>query len=522
MMVRALMLGYLALLSVLACYGAYRYYLLLLYHRVKASPPRPLRRVDAWPRVTIQIPVYNERYVVERAIRSACAVDYPSELLEVQILDDSTDDTPALIEALVAEERSRGRRIVHRRRAHRRHFKAGALADGLEEAGGEFVAVFDADFVIPKDFLRRTVPFFGDPAVGMVQARWGHLNARYSFLTCAQAVLLDGHFAVEQVARHGAGRFFNFNGTAGIWRAAAIRSAGGWQADTLTEDLDLSYRAQLAGWRCVYVPDLVAPAELPVEIHALKSQQYRWTKGSIQTAKKLLPRILASRVPWRIKFDSFFHLTSFFTYPVALLAGLGLPLFVLGVLPSAPHYGLTDLIWLLLLPVPAVCFYFCAQRSRQSSWLARATVLPGTLALGMGLLVNNARAVVDGWFDTGSSEFVRTTKFGVRIRSDRWQTKAYRARGTSTEWMELILAAYFALGCWAALTQKQFVSLAYAVLFCLGFTYVGWLSLWQRLPATPRASRLPLRGSRQAGGPGPAWLLRGSRVPSRVLDELSV
>ena len=479
MLMRAVVLGYVGLLAVLACYGACRYYLLALYYGVKASPASAARVLSDWPRVTIEIPVYNERYVVERVIRSACEVDYPADRLEIQVLDDSTDDTSQVVERTFASARRRGLRLVHRRRPERRVFKAGALAEGLAEASGVFVAVFDADFVIPRDFLTRTLPFFTDPSVGMVQARWGHLNPRESFLTYVQALLLDGHFAIEQVARHGAGRFFNFNGTAGIWRAAAIRTAGGWQADTLTEDLDLSYRAQLAGWRCVYLPDLVSPAELPADIHALKSQQYRWTKGSIQTAKKLLPRILTSRLSWSVKTDAFFHLTSFFTYPLALMAGLGLPLFLLGVLPATPHDGLTDVLWVFLLPVPAVCFYLCAQRALSANWMTKAALLPGILAVGMGLLVNNARAVLDGLWGGGSSEFIRTVKVGTQAPAIR--RRGYRASGTSTEWLELLLAVYFAFGCWEAVVHRQFVSLAYAVLFCQGFTYVGWLSLWQRV-----------------------------------------
>ena len=471
--------SYLLCLGLLACYGVHRYHLVWLYYQVKDRPPIAPARRD-WPTVTIQIPVYNERYVVERVIRSACEVVYPRERLEIQLLDDSTDDTTQIIARTIAPYRQQGLAISHVRRPDRQHFKAGALAEGLTHARGEYIAVFDVDFVIPPDFLTRTVPVFTDSGVGMVQARWGHLNAGYSLLVRSQAMLLDGHFAIEQVARHRSGRFFSFNGTAGIWRKAAILSAGGWQTDTLTEDLDLSYRAQLAGWRCAFLQDLVACAELPVEMNAFKTQQYRWTKGSIQTAKKLLPRILRSRLPWSVKAEAFFHLSGFFSYPIGLIASLGLPPILMGAF-HIPHAWYVDLIWFLLLAIPGAYFYLCAQRELYPDWLKRVALIPWVVAVGIGMSVNNTLAVLDALVG-GNSEFIRTTKFGIQSTTDRWARKRYRAPQTSTAWLELALAAYFAFGALVALKQRVYLALPSLVLFCAGFGYVGWLSLSQRVP----------------------------------------
>ncbi len=483
---------YILLLAVLSGYGLYRYALVWLYYRVRnrrpIAPPDPAE----WPAVTIQIPVYNERYVIERAIRSACEVDYPSGRLEIQLLDDSTDDTSTIIARTMAQCRRPGLTLTHLQRDQRLHFKAGALAEALTTARGELIAVFDADFVVPRDFLKRTVPFFSQPAVGMVQTRWGHVNTGYSFLTRIQSVLLDGHFVIEQVARHQAGRFFNFNGTGGIWRKATIMASGGWQADTLTEDLDLSYRAQMAGWRCVFLGDVVPPAELPVEINAFKSQQYRWTRGSIETTRKLLPTILKSPLPLPIKCEAFFHLTSFFIYPLGLIASLGIVPMLMGAMTIPQHWSF-DMVWSAFLTAPGIWFYLCAQREQPSGWVKRIAMVPCAVAIGMGLLVNNAQAVLDGM--TGrSGEFVRTTKFGLQRPTDSWQGKRYRAKRTPTVWVELALAGYFGMGCAVAWHRHLYSSLPYVLLFCVGFTYVGGLSLWQSLPIRGWAlQRLRLR-----------------------------
>jgi len=282
----------------------------------KGRLPVPAGTLKALPAVTIQLPIYNEMYVADRLIDAVCQIDYPRELLEIQVLDDSTDETQSVAEQAVRRNAARGVDITFIHRTDRSGYKAGALEAALKVAKGEFVAIFDADFIPTPDFLTRTVPFFTDPKVAMVQARWGHINQDYSLLTKIQSILLDGHFVLEHGARNRAGLFFNFNGTAGIWRRTAITDAGGWQHDTLTEDLDLSYRAQLRGWRFVFLPDLIAPAEVPVEMNSFKSQQHRWAKGSIQTCLKLLPRILQSDQPFKVKAEAFFHLSANFNYPL--------------------------------------------------------------------------------------------------------------------------------------------------------------------------------------------------------------
>src|SRR5215472_11623014 len=298
----------------LSAYGIHRYCIIYLYFKNRHRRPVPLKEFSSLPSVTIQLPIYNEIYVVERLLTAVGRIDYPKDKLEIQILDDSTDDTVELAQREVNKLRAEGFDAVVLRRGDRVGFKAGALDYGLRHAKGEFFFIFDADFVPPPDILRKIIHHFTDPKVGMIQTRWGHINRSYSWLTRAQAVLLDGHLVLEQTARSRSGRFFNFNGTAGLWRKSCIREAGGWQHDTLTEDLDLSYRAQLRGWRFVFLADIVTPAELPVDIDGFKSQQHRWTKGSIQTCKKVLPRIWTSKLPLYIKIEATAHLTANFAY----------------------------------------------------------------------------------------------------------------------------------------------------------------------------------------------------------------
>src|SRR5215212_302493 len=313
---------YFFVLVILAVYGWHRYYLVYLYMKNKDRRPVPSGELARLPAVTIQLPIYNEMYVADRLIDAVCQLDYPRELLEIQVLDDSTDETRSVAERAVRRNADQGIDITYLHRTDRTGYKAGALEAGMKVAKGEFIAIFDADFIPTTDFLERTVPFFADAKIAMVQARWGHINQNYSLLTKVQSILLDAHFVLEHGGRNRSGLFFNFNGTAGIWRREAIADAGGWQHDTLTEDLDLSYRAQLRGWNFVFLPGVVAPAEVPVEMNAFKSQQHRWAKGSIQTCKKLLPRILASDLPLRIKTEAAFHLTANFAYPLMILLSL--------------------------------------------------------------------------------------------------------------------------------------------------------------------------------------------------------
>ena len=476
----SLLLGfYFALLLCLSAYGAHRCYLLYLYTRYRPRPAPPARMPEELPGVTVQLPVYNELYVVERLIDAAARLDYPAERLEIQVLDDSTDETQAIAARTVARWRSRGVRIRLLRRAERSGYKAGALAAGLRAASGEAIAIFDADFLPPRDFLRRAIPALRQPGVGMVQARWGHVNRDYSWLTRVQALLLDAHFVLEHGARHRGGCFFNFNGTAGVWRREAIEDAGGWQPDTLTEDLDLSYRAQLAGWRFVFLPDLVAPAELPVAMHDFKVQQQRWTTGSIQTCLKLLPAVLRSRAPLRVKLEAFFHLTANFNYPLLLLVSILLPpaLFVRG--GGAPSFLAVDLPLFCAAGLSIVNFYAVSQRAVRRDWLSPLKYVPLALAVGIGLSVNNARAVL-GALRRRRLRFRRTPKYGVVHRGDEWRAKRYRLARAGQPLVELALGVYCTLAALAALAAGLFAAVPVLAIFAFGFLYAGGVSLAQQ------------------------------------------
>src|SRR6266567_9275119 len=341
----ALLAPYFALLVILACYGCHRYEMIRRYLKHKKEiPTASAVHFEALPRVTIQLPLYNERYVVERLIEETAKMDYPKHLLQIQVLDDSTDDTHPFTEALVREYQAAGVPIEYRHRSNRRGFKAGALQEGMESATGELIAIFDADFLPPSDFLMRTVHFFADPKIGVVQTRWSYLNRHYNLLTEVEAMLLDGHFVIEHGARSGGGMFFNFNGTAGILRVRMIEDAGGWQHDTLTEDSDLSYRAQLKGWKFVYVPGLDCPSELPVEMHGFQVQQRRWAKGLTQCAKKLLPGLCRANIPFRVKAEAFMHLTPNISYPLmVIVSALMLPVMIVRFYMGAWEMVLLDL-----------------------------------------------------------------------------------------------------------------------------------------------------------------------------------
>src|SRR4029450_3507139 len=368
---------YFFVLSILAIYGWHRYYLVYLYMKNKGRAPEVPPLPDPLPRVTIQLPIFNEMYVADRLIDAVCEMDYPTERLEIQVLDDSNDETQDIAESAGQSHAATGVNLRYLHRVDRRGYKAGALEAGLREASGEFIAIFDADFIPSRDFLQRTLPHFTDSGVGMVQARWGHINQDYSLLTKIQSILLDAHFVLEHGGRNRAGCFFNFNGTAGVWRRKAIESAGGWQHDTLTEDLDLSYRAQLKGWRFVFLPDLISPAEVPVEMNSFKSQQHRWAKGSIQTCIKLLPRILRSDVPLHVKTEAFFHLTANFNYPLmCVLSALMAPAMVIRYNMGWYEMLLIDVPLFFAATASVANFYMVCQRELHSDWVTRAKYLP--------------------------------------------------------------------------------------------------------------------------------------------------
>ena len=472
---------YLAVLLTLATYGFHRSMLMYLYYRSRGADPSPATRFTELPVVTVQLPLFNEMYVAARLLDSIALLDYPREKLEIQVLDDSTDETQQICKAKVEELRATGLDIVYIHRTDRTGFKAGALEHGLKSARGEFVMVFDADFLPPADIIDRTIHFFTNQKVGMVQVRWDHVNRDYSRLTELQAMMLDGHFVIEHTARHRSGRFFNFNGTAGIWRLSSIVDAGGWSHDTLTEDMDLSYRAQLKGWEFIYLKDVVSPAELPVEMNAFKSQQFRWAKGSIQVAKKLLPTIWRNKdISFSVKLEAFFHLTNNFAYPLLLL----LSILLLPNLLVRTHHGWREVL-LIDLPLffgttlSIASFYITSQREIQRNWKPTLRRLPLMMSLGIGLCINQTRAVIEALFDSESGEFVRTPKHGVVRRFEGWTAKKYRATKTLIPFVEVLFAVYFAVASVIAVNAGHYVSLPFMLLFTMGFGYVGVLSLHQ-------------------------------------------
>ena len=431
----SLMVVHFAVCLALAVYGAHRYALVYLYYKYRKNTAQKRACFLRKPRVTVQLPMFNERYVAKRVIEAACKIDYPADRLEIQVLDDSTDDTVEIARQTCERMRAAGHDVVFIHRENREGFKAGALENGLKTATGEFVLIFDADFIPPADILDHMIDYFAVPKVGMVQGRWEHLNRDQSLLTQTQAILLDGHFVIEHAARNRSGRFMSFNGTAGMWRRTCIDEAGGWHHDTLTEDLDLSYRAQMKGWKFLFLPEVTSPAELPPEMNAFKSQQHRWAKGGAQTCRKLLPIILKSRLPWRIKTEAFFHLTSCVSYfLIMVLTILLLPILILKtnlLASNVPLRMLFDGSLILIATFSASTFYICGQREIFRTWGDSVKYLPFLMALGVGVSMNNARAAFEGFFGK-SSEFVRTPKFGLSSKSAVFTLSTSETESTTT------------------------------------------------------------------------------------------
>lgn len=485
---------YFGILLVLSFYGSHRYAIVAMYKKyARGDDPEPDDHFsDAdLPVVTVQLPLFNERYVVERLVRAVCELDYPRDRLEIQVLDDSTDDTTKIAAGLVAEMRERGLDIVLLHREDRTGYKAGALEAGLEQARGEFVAVFDADFVPEPDFLRQTIHYFTDDRIGMVQTRWEHINREFSLLTRAQAILLDGHFVLEHTARNRAGRFFNFNGTAGIWRAQAIADAGGWEHDTLTEDLDLSYRAQLEGWQFVFLRDVTAPSEIPVEMNAFRSQQHRWAKGSIQTALKLLPRILKSDQPRHIKYEAFHHLTANFAYLLMVILAALMPLATIIRIHQGWYEALVLDLPIFLGATFSVCyFYWVSQREIGRSPWEILRLIPAVLGLGIGVSVNNAKAVLEALVGH-ETPFVRTPKYAIQKVGESWASKLYIRKSTLLPLLEFSLGAWFTYGIYFVIVSENhsFFSVPFLILFQFGFFYVAILSAFQGLLGARRPAK---------------------------------
>jgi cellulose synthase/poly-beta-1,6-N-acetylglucosamine synthase-like glycosyltransferase len=471
---------YLVVLSVLGLYGFHRAHLLYLYWRHKRNAPKPKAKFDKLPKVTVQLPMFNEMYVAERLIESVARLAYPKDKLEIQVLDDSTDETQTIAREKVEELRARGYDATYVHRTDRTGYKAGALEAGLKHAKGDYVLVFDADFVPSPTIVLDLIHYFTNVTVGMVQARWGHLNRDYSMLTRVQSMMLDGHFVVEHIARNRSGRFFNFNGTAGMWRKATIVDAGGWQHDTVTEDMDLSFRAQLRGWKFVYVPEAIAPAEIPCEMNSFKTQQFRWAKGSAQTARKLLPMVLKADIPLKVKIEAIFHLTNNFAYVfLIILAVLQLPNMLVRRDMPVPELLLLDAPLFLATSGSIVLFYLTSHSALYRDVWGAARRLPLTMALGIGLSINNARAVIEGLFGR-DLEFVRTPKHGVTTdKKERWSLKKYRAGRNVGSIVEFAVGLYFVFTIVLAILTGSWISIPFLVLFMIGFLYVGSLSLYQ-------------------------------------------
>jgi cellulose synthase/poly-beta-1,6-N-acetylglucosamine synthase-like glycosyltransferase len=483
MMIAVIVLYFLVLL-VLCSYGLHRAHLvfLLLKNRSKVAETLASYSLPAeLPRVTIQLPLYNEATVVERLLDAVAQIEYPRELLDIQVLDDSNDETRMLASRKVAQLQDQGLDIAHIRRADRVGYKAGALDYGLRTARGELVAIFDADFIPQPQFLTNIVGHFQDPKVAMVQTRWAHLNREHSLLTRAQALLLDGHHMVENQARFASGRLFNFAGTGGIWRKEVIADAGGWQHDTLTEDLDLSYRAQLRGWKFIYRPDITTPSELPEEVSALRAQQYRWAKGTIQCARKLMKRVWNSELTLAQRIEAVFHFTPHLAYPLMMLLSiLVLPAVLLIPAGSVKTMLLVDLPLCVGATGSMTLYFALAERQQgRSAWQAIAMV-PSLIALGAGLSPLITKAVAQGARHM-AGEFVRTPKRGEGVAR-------YRQR-VQLPWAEIGLGLWSVTSTFAAIDTDHWFAVPFTGLFAIGYCYVAFQLLaeqWGQRNDVPR------------------------------------
>jgi cellulose synthase/poly-beta-1,6-N-acetylglucosamine synthase-like glycosyltransferase len=477
----ALLIPYFIVLVVLAAYGAHRYWMVYLYYKYKKNKTiEPAARFDLLPRVTVQLPIFNEQYVVDRLLDAVCRLDYPKDKLDIQLLDDSTDETVDVARILVDRYAALGHPVKYIHRTNREGFKAGALEAGLKTAKGEFIAIFDADFVPPADFLLKCIHHFTDAKVGMVQTRWTHINRHYSFLTEVEAILLDGHFVLEHSARSRSGVFFNFNGTAGMWRRSAIDEAGGWEHDTLTEDTDLSYRAQLKGWKFLYLQDVECPAELPVEMTAFKTQQARWAKGLIQVSKKILPRVLKSDASRAVKIEACYHLTANLSYPLMIvLSVLLMPAMIIRFYQGWFQMLYIDLPLFMASTFSISSFYLVSQKELfPKRWLRSLIYLPLLMSLGIGLTITNTRAVLEALVGKQTA-FARTPKYRVESKKDKIFAVKYRKRLGWIPWIELLIGTYFALAVFYAIDNENYFTVPFLLLFVVGYWCTGLMSLLQ-------------------------------------------
>jgi cellulose synthase/poly-beta-1,6-N-acetylglucosamine synthase-like glycosyltransferase len=465
-------------LLLLCSLGIHRYYLLYIYSRKKNNIPKLKGRFSKLPKVTIQLPVFNEMYVVERLISSVCEIDYPKELLQIQVLDDSNDQTTEIANRCVQYFKDMGFYIVCLHRDNRDGYKAGALSEGLKSAEGDLIAIFDADFIPPKDFLKKTVDYFYDPKVGILQVRWGHVNPEYSMLTKAQSILLDGHFMIEQSSRFNNGLFFNFNGTAGVLRKSCIETSGGWQQDTLTEDLDLSYRAQLEGWKLIYLKDLIADAEVPVDMNAFKSQQHRWAKGTAQTAIKILPRILKrDDLSIKIKAEALFHFFGYISYlPLLMLLLLMFPMGYFWQSVGIKYSVVFNMAAIMAGTLSFVLFYLMTLfETHRDKWYQYVLYVPITLSIGVGLTINNAKAVIEAFMGK-SSAFVRTPKYAVTSKDEAWLSRNYVSSKQLTVMIEITLGIIFLVRMLYAVSEGDYGFVPFLLMLQFGFLYVAYYS----------------------------------------------
>jgi cellulose synthase/poly-beta-1,6-N-acetylglucosamine synthase-like glycosyltransferase len=478
----ALLIPYFIVLILLSFYGLHRYQLVYLYYKYRKNKvTAPASRFAELPKVTIQLPIFNEQYVIDRLVESVCRLEYPREKLEIQVLDDSTDETVDVASAAVERYAAMGYNISYHHRTNREGFKAGALDAGLKKTGNEFIAIFDADFTPHPDWLQRVIHHFADPEIGMVQTRWTHLNRNYSFLTEVEAILLDGHFVLEHGGRSRAGVFFNFNGTAGMWRRQAIEQAGGWQHDTLTEDTDLSYRSQLRGWRFRYLQDVECPAELPIEMTAFKTQQARWAKGLIQCAKKDLPYLLRAKISRREKMEAWYHLSANISYPLMIvLSTLLMPAMIIRFYQGWFQMLYIDLPLFMASTFSISSFYLVSQKELfPRTWKRTLLYLPALMGLGIGLTLTNSKAVLEALFGI-KSPFARTPKYRVVSKKERSAAaKKYRKRLGLVPYFELLIGCYFALTIWYAMVNENYFTVPFLVIFVWGYWYTGVMSLLQ-------------------------------------------
>src|SRR5271167_402376 len=478
----ALLIPYFIVLILLAFYGMHRYQLVYLYYKHRKNKvTEPASRFPELPRVTIQLPIFNEQYVVDRLVDCVCKLEYPRGKLEIQVLDDSTDETVEVAHDVVERYAALGHNISYHHRTNREGFKAGALDAGLKKTDSEFIAIFDADFTPYPDWLQKVIHHFADSEIGMVQTRWTHLNRNYSFLTEVEAILLDGHFVLEHGGRSRAGVFFNFNGTAGMWRRKAIDDAGGWEHDTLTEDTDLSYRSQLKGWKFRYLQDVECPAELPIEMTAFKTQQARWAKGLIQCAKKDLPKVLRAPVSQREKTEAWYHLTANISYPLMIvLSTLLLPAMVIRFYQGWFQMLYIDIPLFLASTFSISSFYLVSQKELfPRTWYRTLMFLPALMALGIGLTLTNSKAVLEALVGHQTA-FARTPKYRVVNKADKaMAAKKYRKRLGWVPYLELLVGSYFALTVWYAIANEKYITVPFRVLFVFGYWYTGLMSLLQ-------------------------------------------